>query len=122
MKTPKFGARVKVLFDDGEYYWGTINSQGDLRRDVTDCRGKWSVLFDDCTQERFDDGDNEGSNEEALRVFCGLTAFNLRFFLACTMSHTTHFNPLTTESDHQVQKVLALTLNNKSKVSIGVQK
>lgn len=48
-----FGARVKVLFEDKIYYWGTINSTGESLEDKTHPHGPWSVLFDDCTQGRF---------------------------------------------------------------------
>lgn len=56
-RKPSFGARVRVLFDDGNYYWGTINTHGDVGQDVTHPDGPWSVLFDDCTQERFKDNE-----------------------------------------------------------------
>lgn len=54
-----FGARVLVLFDDGNRYWGTINNRASSMEDRRHPDGPWSVLFDDCTQERFRDGDKD---------------------------------------------------------------
>lgn len=54
-----FGARVLVLFDDGKRYWGTINNHATSAQDRSHPDGPWSVLFDDCTQERFRDGDKD---------------------------------------------------------------
>lgn len=88
-KAPEFGARVKVLFDDGEYYWGTINSRANLRHNVVHRKGRWSVLFDDCTRERFHDGDNEGArNVKSSTSISSRTPFGFSLFLSTTVSHT----------------------------------
>lgn len=56
---PKFGRRVNVRFDDGEFYWGTINNNG---CDADNPQGRWSVLFDDNTLTQFADGDPDGES------------------------------------------------------------
>lgn len=58
-RRPAFGKRVLVKFD-GTFYPGTINSDGESARDRKHSRGRWSVLFDDCTRDRFKDNANDG--------------------------------------------------------------
>ncbi|CAM9522377.1 unnamed protein product [Ectocarpus sp. 12 AP-2014] len=53
---PAFGKRVMVEFEDGIYYLGTINTDGDSPKDIYHAKGRWGVLFDDCTKDRFHDG------------------------------------------------------------------
>ncbi|CAM9675137.1 unnamed protein product [Ectocarpus sp. 8 AP-2014] len=53
---PAFGKRVMVEFEDGIYYPGTINTDGDSPKDIYHAKGRWGVLFDDCTKDRFHDG------------------------------------------------------------------
>ncbi|CAN0232463.1 unnamed protein product [Pylaiella littoralis] len=53
---PAFGKRVMVEFEEGTYYPGTINTEGDSAKDRNHSKGRWSVLFDDCTKDRFFDG------------------------------------------------------------------
>ncbi|CAM9188231.1 unnamed protein product [Ectocarpus sp. 4 AP-2014] len=53
---PSFGKRVMVEFEDGIYYPGIINTDGDSPKDIYHAKGRWGVLFDDCTKDRFHDG------------------------------------------------------------------
>lgn len=57
---PAFGKRVLVLFEDEKYYPGTIKTHGNSVKDVSHSEGRWGVLFDDCTEGRFEDGANDG--------------------------------------------------------------
>eukprot|EP00752_Nemacystus_decipiens_P003815 g3510.t1 len=56
-KRPAFGKRVLVKFEDGTYYPGTINTYGDSAKDMRHSKGRWGVLFDDCSRTRFAEGD-----------------------------------------------------------------
>lgn len=49
-----------VEFEDGIYYPGTINTDGDSPKDIYHAKGRWGVLFDDCTKDRFHDGATDG--------------------------------------------------------------
>ncbi|CAM9392922.1 unnamed protein product, partial [Hapterophycus canaliculatus] len=53
---PAFGKRVLVEFSGGNYYPGTINTEGKSAKDLNHSKGRWGVLFDDCTRDRFEDG------------------------------------------------------------------
>lgn len=66
---PAFGKRVLVEFERGNYYPGTINTEGDSVKDRNHSKGRWGVLFDDCTRDRFFDGAADGEfflDEEIL--------------------------------------------------------
>lgn len=58
---PAFGKRVLLEFEGGTYYPGTINTYGDSAKDISHSKGKWGVLFDDCTRDRFADGAADGT-------------------------------------------------------------
>lgn len=49
-----------VEFEEGNYYPGTINTDGDSAKDRKHSRGRWEVLFDDCTKDRFHDQADDG--------------------------------------------------------------
>ncbi|CAM9757352.1 unnamed protein product [Scytosiphon promiscuus] len=53
---PAFGKRVMVEFSDGNFYPGTINTDGNSAMDLSHPEGRWGVLFDDYTTDRFEDG------------------------------------------------------------------
>ncbi|CAM9457537.1 unnamed protein product [Ectocarpus fasciculatus] len=53
---PAFGKRVMVEFEERIYYPGTINTTGDNPKDIYHAKGRWGILFDDCTKDRFHDG------------------------------------------------------------------
>lgn len=57
---PAFGKRVLIEFEGGAFYAGTINTYGDSAKDINHAKGKWGVLFDDCTRDRFADGASDG--------------------------------------------------------------
>ncbi|CAM9811371.1 unnamed protein product [Scytosiphon promiscuus] len=56
---PAFGKRVMVDFSDGKCYPGTINTDGNSLEDLSHPKGRWGVLFDDHTADRFEDGDRD---------------------------------------------------------------
>lgn len=59
-RRPAFGKRVMVEFEEGKYYPGTINTEGESAKDRKHSKGRWGVLFDDCTMDRFVDGAADG--------------------------------------------------------------
>lgn len=57
-----------VEFEEGNYYPGTINTDGTSAKDRKHTRGRWGVLFDDCTRDRFHDDADDG--ERFCIPFC----------------------------------------------------
>eukprot|EP00752_Nemacystus_decipiens_P003809 g3505.t1 len=80
-KKPAFGKRVLVEFEDGTYYPGTINTYGDSAKDMRHSKGRWGVLFDDCSRTRFAEGDPDvmiSSQPRLARVSKELYDYYLR--------------------------------------------
>lgn len=67
MFRPAFGKRVLVKFD-GIFYPGTIHTDGESARDRRHSQGRWSVLFDDCTRDRFEDNASDGECKMILTL------------------------------------------------------
>lgn len=51
-----------VEFEEGIYYPGTINTDGNSPKDIYHAKGRWGVLLDDCTKDRFHDGASDGEH------------------------------------------------------------